>query len=490
VTSIFVGHDFFGAGNFGDDLSLMGFLAESARRPHVQITICTPHDRASQRRRFPQVRWLANDDAVRMDALRSADVWLGLGGTPFQLDSGPWLLDHNERERQRCAALGKPMYLLGVGCESPAAAADPRSRALLAAAERVWTRDERSTVALAPFVMPGLCSTGADVAHLAFDGVAAVPPREPDVVGLLLAFERREQLDLPELELFLRRRPPGRTRWLTQEVRALPFLERWILAELTPAARSRLSITAVDYAADSVDDYLRAFGAPDVVITSRYHGALVAARHGSKVVVVTRSAKLRGIADQLELRHIDRVDSHAGLEAAVEMAATASPERLRLVRDRALRMCEAFFDVCTEPAGTIVVSDPLPPESLRATIEVQIPPSLDAGEIAVLPCRIANGGNATYVCAPPNPVQLCYRWYDAGGAPYGSRTWIHTPLPRPLAPGASADTAVRIEAPRLPGRYTLAVTLLQEQVAWFDDVDPASGTSGIVLVGVGSTNAR
>ena len=101
-------------------------------------------------RRFPRICWLPGGDAIRDGALRDADVWVALGDTPFQLDSGPWLLDHNDRDRQRCAALGKPMYLLGAGCESAAAAADPRSVALLAAAERVWTRDALSAATLRP----------------------------------------------------------------------------------------------------------------------------------------------------------------------------------------------------------------------------------------------------------------------------------------------------------------------------------------------------
>lgn len=127
MTSDFVGHDFFGAGNFGDDIALAGFLTVAAEHPNVQITICTPYDVESQRALFPRVRWLPGGGAERESALRGADVWLGLGGTPFQLDSGPWLLDHNDDERRRCAALGKPMYLLGIGCENPEAAADPRA---------------------------------------------------------------------------------------------------------------------------------------------------------------------------------------------------------------------------------------------------------------------------------------------------------------------------------------------------------------------------
>lgn len=343
--SIFVGHNFFGAGNFGDDLALAGFLRGAAQRPGARITICTPHDIASQRRRFPEIRWLPEDGAARDEALRTADVWLGLGGTPFQHDSGPWFLDHVERERERCAALGKPMYLLGVGCESAEAAADPRSRALLAGVEHVWTRDARSARTLRPYLAPSRLTTGADVAHLAFGDQTAPPPREPGVAGLLLAFERRDQFVLSELETFVARRAPGRTRWLVQEVRALPYVERWILAALAPDARERLRVMDADYATSSVDAYLRAFGAPDVTVTSRYHGAIAAAWHGSRVLVVARSDKLRGVADDLGVPCIERIDSHAALEAALATARPVSRKRLHALRDGAQLMCDAFFDV-------------------------------------------------------------------------------------------------------------------------------------------------
>ncbi|HYW54908.1 MAG TPA: polysaccharide pyruvyl transferase family protein [Dongiaceae bacterium] len=345
MTSVFVGHDFFGAGNFGDDLALAGFLTVAARHPNVRITICTPYDVESQRALFPQVRWLPGGEAEPERALRDADVWLGLGGTPFQLDSGPWLLDHNENERRRCASFGKPMYLLGIGCENPEAAADPRARSLLDSVERAWTRDERSAASLRPFIAPRQLSVGADMAHLAF-GDAPAAPHDDGVVGLLLAFERAEQFDLHELETFLERRGVERTRWLVQETRTFPHVERWILAALAPESRARLGIMELRYGTASVQDYMRAFGTPETTVSSRYHGVVVAAWHGSKVLVVSRSAKLRGIADDLGLPQIDDLNSHASLETALATAAAVPRGRLHAMRDRARRMCDAFFELC------------------------------------------------------------------------------------------------------------------------------------------------
>jgi hypothetical protein len=493
TTRLFIGNDYFGAGNVGDDLTLAGFVSAAVRYPEIEFRACTAYDRAAVQRRFPQIRWLPEGEAERDEALQNADAWLGLGDTPFQLDSGPWLLDRNERERRRCAAFAKPMYLLGVGCESSEAARDPRSAALLAAAERVWTRDAFTAGALRPFVDASRLCPGADVAHLAFRDQPDPPPPDLGVVGLLLAFERREQFDLNELARFIERRPSERTRWLVQEVRALPHLERWILERLTPAAAGKLAVMDVAYGTVSTAEYLRAFGTPEVTISSRYHGALVAAWHGSKVLIVSRSMKLQGLADELELPRIDRVTSHAAMEAALASAAAAPRERLYRLRDLAAAMCDAFFaglvartagasrrtqQTFTPPRPT----EPLAPRSLRAAFEADLPRRLTAGETTVVRCVVANHSDVVYASAPPHPVELCYRWYDANGGIVGAGTWVHTALPRPLGPGGRLDTFARVTAPAAAGDYTLAMTLLQENVAWFDDVDPANGVRGVVTV--------
>jgi polysaccharide pyruvyl transferase WcaK-like protein len=342
ATRIFVGHNFFGAGNFGDDLMLAGFL--SAAPDDVELIVCTPHDIFSQIARFPHVRWLPEDAEVRQRALRDADIWLGLGDTPFQLDSGPWLLDHNLRDAELCTVLGKPMYFVGVGCESPAAAADPRARATLAAAEHIWVRDERSLATLRPYVEQTRISLGADLSHLSLAGRAR-PPREAGTVGLLLAFEDRSRVDLAVVERFITAGSVGSARWLVQEARPLPFVERWLLSELRPDVRARLRIMDVDYRNATIEQFLDAFGTPEVTITSRYHGALIAAWHDSKVLVVPRSAKLQGIADEFALGQVDRIDSLPALESFVRDARSVPREHLLAARDRAQAMCGEFFRV-------------------------------------------------------------------------------------------------------------------------------------------------
>jgi len=135
------------------------------------------------------------------------------------------------------------------------------------------------------------------------------------------------------------------------------------------------------------------------------------------------------------------------------------------------------------PSPAWAIADPLPAASLGARIDLQPPPRrLQVDEMAIVHCKITNTGAARYVSAPPNPIVLCYRWYDDTGSAVGAGTWLHSPLPEAIGPGETIDAAMRISAPDRAGNYTIAITLLQEGVAWFDDLNPAFGIRAAVAV--------
>jgi polysaccharide pyruvyl transferase WcaK-like protein len=339
---IFIGHNFFGAGNFGDDLMLDGFLRRLALcGPQATVTACTPHDVDSQRSRFPAIQWLAESDE-RCRALESADVWLGLGGTPFQLECGPWSLDHLDRERQVCSKLGKPMVFLGVGCDSPDSVRDSRGRRVVEAAERIWTRDARSAEAIDGVAAADVVTEGADLAHIAL-GAAVTPAPEPALLGLLFGLQGPGIVHLPAVEQILACRLPAKTRWLIQEARSFPSTERWNLANLSPPAQSAVELMPMDYATDSIEGFLTNFGAPQTVLSSRYHGALVAAWHACRLSVIARTEKLDGIVDDFGVPALRRVSHVDELEFLVRNAAPVERTRLEALRDRASAMCDAFF---------------------------------------------------------------------------------------------------------------------------------------------------
>lgn len=145
---------------------------------------------------------------------------------------------------------------------------------------------------------------------------------------------------------------------------------------------------------------------------------------------------------------------------------------LVLVDDRLLAGLRRGWDTNALRVDPQLESPPHPSGELRATVEVAVPstwPAVDG--FAEVSCRVVNRGTARLVTAPPNPVHLAYRWLGDGVIDEGHRTV----LPRPLEPGDGLDLLLRLGGPPAPGRWTLAVSLVQEGVAWFDDLDAGSG---------------
>jgi GSCFA family protein/polysaccharide biosynthesis acetyltransferase WcbI-like protein len=119
--------------------------------------------------------------------------------------------------------------------------------------------------------------------------------------------------------------------------------------------------------------------------------------------------------------------------------------------------------------------DPLERSSMRAPVEATLPRSMRTRTIVSVPCTITNDGAVALATGEPNPVFLCYRWYDDRDLPTEVGHSIHTPLPAALEPGAALSVPMRIATPQHAGRYRLRVAVLQSEVAWFDDVDPGNG---------------
>ena len=68
--------------------------------------------------------------------------------------------------------------------------------------------------------------------------------------------------------------------------------------------------------------------------------------------------------------------------------------------------------------------------------------------------------------AEDGPILLSYHWLDQRGGML-VEDGMRSPLPRPIAPGESATVAFRVRCPDRPGRCTLAIDLVHENVTWF-----------------------
>lgn len=115
---------------------------------------------------------------------------------------------------------------------------------------------------------------------------------------------------------------------------------------------------------------------------------------------------------------------------------------------------------------------PLPPHACRVRIEATLPDELDAGAVIELDCLVENLGQAAWLTAPPYPIHISYKWIDpTTGLRLAGVEGLRTGLSTPLEPHQPRTIRMKLQAPPEPGELILHLTLVQEQVAWFDDLD-------------------
>ena len=340
VPRLHIGHHFFGSGNVGDDLMLAGFL--DAVGPGAELTCCSACDIDSQRRRFPQVRWLPYTMEARAAAVQACHAWVGVGDTPFQLSVGPWFLEHLRGELELCRRHGKRMFFIGVGVGDVEALRDERAAEVLGYASRVWSRDEWSAGAIraSGACDPQTVAAGADLAH-AYLHRHRFGPVEPDVIGYVLNFEDRRQFDARALCEVVRENRHLRQRWLAQEVRPLAGSETELFNGLPPGnlCRGLLEWRCPDYPSAASADLLASWGVPSRIVSSRYHAALVGAWMRARVVAVERSAKVTGLVSELKILGLPALHDASALRAALAAAVPVPADLLHALADRAVAGC-------------------------------------------------------------------------------------------------------------------------------------------------------
>lgn len=99
-------------------------------------------------------------------------------------------------------------------------------------------------------------------------------------------------------------------------------------------------------------------------------------------------------------------------------------------------------------------------------------PDVLAGAVAQAVVRLENAGTATWRSTTDAGVRLSYHWLDERGNPIvwdGMRTLFGSPV----APGELATATIPVRGPVPPGRYRLAVDLVEEGRLWFAEVGNA-----------------
>ncbi len=335
-----LGHHFYGAGNLGDDFMLAGFLAAMrSLAPAACFTCCVPFALEPLRQRFPAITWLPCDELSRARAIAGCDVWLGLGGSPFQSALSRWFIDHLVGEASHCERHGKPMFYLGVGVQTAAELDEPDVRRLCARAAGIWTRDAASAARLLALATPPPIAAAADLAHLFFRDLRP-PAAAPRRLTLVANFDYGTWSGQSSCLQALEGLPAAERVWLAQESRALPGAERALFAALPAAAQARWRLVSPEIAGAPLPAVLARWPSGEWLVTSRYHAAVAGAWSRSKIVVIAINEKLRAATAELKVAALSPDADFSAATAALDAAVAPSPPTA--LAESAYAACAAF----------------------------------------------------------------------------------------------------------------------------------------------------
>jgi hypothetical protein len=344
---IHLGHHFYGAGNLGDDFMLAGFLAAMRTlAPEATFSCCVPFALAPLQARFPAIEWLPYESATRERCTQACDLWLGLGGSPFQSAQSRWFVDHLAAEAAACARERKPMYFLGVGVQTGSELLVPEISRICAGAAGIWTRDDRTAERLRALPSSPAIESGADLAHVFFRDVSP-PPAAPGRVTAVLNFDFEESPRAAAGVATLRAPGAGDYAWLAQDSRALPGAERTLHARLAPAEQARWRLVVPDVPGEPLSSALARWPSGEWLLTARYHAAIAGAWAGSKIVVIGINEKLEAVARELQAPLVGPDADTAAVERALRSATPAQPPRE--LAERAFAACAAFLRSAVAP---------------------------------------------------------------------------------------------------------------------------------------------
>lgn len=348
-----IGLDFFGAGNIGDDLMLAGFLkgikdlglSSKMRRLRALCSL----DRVSQSIRFPEIDWVdGKAKGARESAFNSADTVLGIGGTPFQISIGPWLLKNIEeviiRKKEQA-----PFIFVNVGGESEANRAKPQFESVLQKITSISARDNDTFGLLDEWrngrQNPQLLA-GADLANISLPGLSENHPplaSRPNELGVILGCDTLSKPDVRTVIDWIveEKRPVS---WITCEVRNMArceyrvYLKNWFRLGGSFVRRPpRIRLYRPRYHTCGLADLVEPFSFCKRILSSRYHGILSAAWSGCRVAGIARSSKITWLCQQLEIPMVQPPITREALSEAERNAEVVKRSTLERFRELAIQ---------------------------------------------------------------------------------------------------------------------------------------------------------
>ena len=110
----------------------------------------------------------------------------------------------------------------------------------------------------------------------------------------------------------------------------------------------------------------------------------------------------------------------------------------------------------------------------KITLRVlEVPLQLEPGQL-FWPCvRVTNHSERTICSAPPLPVNLSCHWLEKESRRMIIFDGMRTPIFPLLSSGGVSTVSMFLVAPETSGDYLLQLTLVQETVAWFEQIQPS-----------------
>lgn len=128
------------------------------------------------------------------------------------------------------------------------------------------------------------------------------------------------------------------------------------------------------------------------------------------------------------------------------------------------------------PHGRFTPMDALPPDDCRCMIAAKAATEVITGTALPVEVELTNCGPVTLFTALPHPIHLGYRWLGLDALTADPEVdCLRFPLPQALAPGGRLKWKVSLPTPSASGSYSLAFSLVQEWVAWFDELNNVNG---------------
>lgn len=353
-SNIFLGFDFYGAGNIGDDLMISGFLDAFRKSEEEKLSCALPAERIkSQMNRFPRMDWQCWSEVERKKKIDQFDIWLGVGGTPFQASSGPWLLNRILSDFE-CSE-GNRKFMLGVGCEKEVVREIEAARQVVHDTEMVWTRDDASREVLVSELGadPDRVRTGGDLANIALDGIFTADQAAntvSDSVGIVYFTSRNDRSNLSAMRSFAQEISSQKeTVFLANDVRESSGFEtdtyRRSFGGWRRLSKQKPRFFQPDYKSRNVHELVAHFRQFDTVIAGRYHALLTAAWAGCKVAAIEHSSKLRFLAEELGIPLVRVPFSADSLHQGYLEARRVPRELLQAKRDAARKSVMEFWQM-------------------------------------------------------------------------------------------------------------------------------------------------